>query len=288
MTVAEVMAAQHRGEFGAAGWVQAIPSTLAMAPHDLGLRGDEKYDVALQNRIFQYIITKKQPAIAAYINGGGDKQAALSALAGEWASFTDPATGQSRYAGISGNRASISVAEADRALEEMRRQAAPAGPGGLINPMGNLPPGYRVGAGHARYPAAMMATPEGRKAAADAAAADIASAKRAAATPSDDEQAKRIQGYHFLKPGEVTGGLAAPTPNAGAPGYKPYTPDPALQFGARAAAAVQTANVDNSRSVETNINGDINIHTAATDAKGIMRGIHSATALVWNANTGLS
>lgn len=59
----------------------------------------------------------------------------------------------------------------------------------------------------------------------------------------------------------------------------PISPDPALHNALRPGAGTTTHHhgpVDNSRSVETHVNGPITIHTAATDAAGIAGGLHSA------------
>lgn len=51
MTVGQVMAAQARGEMFATGRYQIIPETLKGAVSAMGLKGNEKYDQALQDRI---------------------------------------------------------------------------------------------------------------------------------------------------------------------------------------------------------------------------------------------
>jgi hypothetical protein len=74
-----------------------------------------------------------------------------------------------------------------------------------------------------------------------------------------------------------------------------YTPDPAFRGGAAPAAMRSSVSNDNSRtntsSVETNINGQIVVNTAATDADGIARGIGKSLqrySYVSQANTGIS
>jgi len=125
MTVAEVMRAQQSGQFNAAGRYQVIGSTLADAVKSLGLSGNELFDQGTQDRIFQqYLISNKRKAIGDYINGkSNDIGAALAAASKEWASVADPSTGQSHYAGVGNNQASISVAEMTRALQAARSQA---------------------------------------------------------------------------------------------------------------------------------------------------------------------
>jgi hypothetical protein len=126
MTVAQVMAAQKSGQFNAAGRYQVIGSTLSDAVKTLGLSGNEKFDSATQDRIFQqYLIGNKRKQIGDYVNGkSNDIGAAIKAASMEWASVADPSTGKSYYAGVGNNKASISVADMTRALQMARSQAA--------------------------------------------------------------------------------------------------------------------------------------------------------------------
>jgi hypothetical protein len=125
MTVAEVMAAQKSGKFNAAGKYQLIGSTLSDAVKTLGLKGDEKFDKGTQDKIFeQYLVNNKRKAIGDYINGKSDNiGAAIKSASMEWASVADPSTGQSHYAGVGNNKASISVAQMTEALQSARAAA---------------------------------------------------------------------------------------------------------------------------------------------------------------------
>jgi hypothetical protein len=125
MTVAEVMAAQKSGKFNAAGKYQLIGSTLSDAVKTLGLKGDEKFDKGTQDKIFeQYLVNNKRKAIGDYINGKSDNiGAAIKSASMEWASVADPSTGQSHYAGVGNNKASISVAQMTEALQNARAAA---------------------------------------------------------------------------------------------------------------------------------------------------------------------
>jgi hypothetical protein len=122
MTVSQVMAAQRSGEFNAVGRYQLIKGTLADAVKDLGLSGSEKFDKATQDMIFEkYLLSHKQKAIGDYLSGKTDDiVGAAAAAAREWASIADPFTGQSHYAGVAGNRASVSPREIMGALETTR------------------------------------------------------------------------------------------------------------------------------------------------------------------------
>jgi hypothetical protein len=139
-TVSEVMADQAAQRYNAAGRYQIIATTLKSAVASMGLRGDEKFNQGLQDRIFgEYLAGAKRPAIADYISGrSNDLNAAALAAAQEWASVADPRTGQSYYAGVGNNRASITAAEMADALRRTREQTlartaagprAPAPPG---------------------------------------------------------------------------------------------------------------------------------------------------------------
>jgi hypothetical protein len=122
MTVDQVMAAQRAGKFNAAGKYQITKNTLPGAVEDLQLTGREKFDKALQDRIFaQYLIGDKRPQIRDYLAGRSDDlHGAALAASEEWASIADPDTGRTRYPGH--NRASISPAEIEDALESARTQ----------------------------------------------------------------------------------------------------------------------------------------------------------------------
>jgi muramidase (phage lysozyme) len=125
-TVAQVMADQAAQKYNAAGRYQIIGSTLKSAVASMGLKGDEKFDRAMQDRIFgEYLAGEKRPAIRDYVSGkSNDLAAAQLAAAQEWASVADPRTGQSYYAGQGNNKASISAAEMSEALQKTRAQIA--------------------------------------------------------------------------------------------------------------------------------------------------------------------
>lgn len=124
MTVNQVMEAQSKGEFNAAGRYQIIGSTLKDAVKELNLKGTEKFDKATQDLIFEkYLIENKRKAISDYISGkSNDLFAALKEASKEWASIADPETGLSHYAGIAGNKATVSVQEMTEKLQQARAQ----------------------------------------------------------------------------------------------------------------------------------------------------------------------
>lgn len=139
-TVGEVMADQAAHKYNAAGRYQIIAGTLREAAKSMGLKGDEKFDQKLQDRIFsEHLAGTKRPAIADYLSGrSNDIRAALKATALEWASVADPDTGRSAYEGQGNNRSSISVAEMTRALEETRKRTM----------AGTVPPSAAPGSGY--------------------------------------------------------------------------------------------------------------------------------------------
>jgi muramidase (phage lysozyme) len=152
-TVAQVMADQAAQKYNAAGRYQIIGSTLKSAVASMGLKGDEKFDRAMQDRIFgEYLAGEKRPAIRDYLSGkSNDLAAAQLAAAQEWASVADPKTGQSYYAGQGNNRASISAAEMAEALQKTRAQIAARTPAPPTLPVPPVPP---VATAQAAAPAA--------------------------------------------------------------------------------------------------------------------------------------
>ena len=133
MTVAEVQKHQRDHDFNAAGRYQIIGSTLDQAARALHLSGYEKFDRALQDRIFnEFLIGQKRHAIADYISGRSDNiNAAILAASQEWASVAAPVGARlqgggvgdgltSFYAGTANNKASISAAEMTAILNKER------------------------------------------------------------------------------------------------------------------------------------------------------------------------
>ncbi|MBP7302338.1 MAG: hypothetical protein KA972_04075, partial [Brachymonas sp.] len=124
MTVAQVMAAQARGDFNAAGRYQIIGSTMRDAAKTLGLSGNEMFDKSMQDRIFvEYLLKHKRKAAWNYIHGKSDDlHGAMLAVSQEWASFADPRTGKSYYSGDGVNKASVSVSQSAEMLRQLRAQ----------------------------------------------------------------------------------------------------------------------------------------------------------------------
>lgn len=127
MTVEEVMQEQADGNLFAAGRYQIIPQTLEELLGYSGVKTTDKFDQKTQDKLFEAIISKKRPVAWSYISGtsDGSQRALMDAardLAKEFASFEDPYTGRSYYAGDNaGNSAHVSADEVMRILQDMRR-----------------------------------------------------------------------------------------------------------------------------------------------------------------------
>ncbi|WP_261524119.1 lysozyme family protein [Burkholderia multivorans] len=133
MTVAQVMAAQRAQKFNAAGRYQIIKDTLAEAVRSMGLKGDEKFDRGMQDRIFeQYLVNNKRRAISDYLSGKSEQLGeAIYATAKEWASVAVPkgmktesgriSDGTMTFYDKSGkNKASITEAQMRLAMQNSR------------------------------------------------------------------------------------------------------------------------------------------------------------------------
>lgn len=131
MTVGEVMAHQSSSprRLFAAGRYQIIPDTLKGILPSSGLTVRDPFSPQNQDRLGLALIQRRKPAWD-YITGkSANRDAALLALAQEWASLPDPRTGNSFYG--SGNRAQHTVAEVAAALDAARTSlSAPAPPPG--------------------------------------------------------------------------------------------------------------------------------------------------------------
>ena len=125
-TLKEVMQMQGQGKVFAVGKYQIIPDTMrniVNSNYDL----NEKFTPELQERLYREgLIKNKRPEIYNYLTGKSDNlEAAQKAMANEWAAVGHPDFGgRSRYQGQAGNRASISVDEAAKALQKQREVIA--------------------------------------------------------------------------------------------------------------------------------------------------------------------
>jgi peptidoglycan hydrolase-like protein with peptidoglycan-binding domain len=127
LTLGQVLDRQNAGSqdpnrLFAVGKYQIIPDTMNGAVKGLSLDRNQPFTPELQDKIFsQYLIVDKRSAVHNYISGqpGASLESAQRGLAQEWASFGDPdKKGASHYP--LPNVASISLAQAEQALNQMR------------------------------------------------------------------------------------------------------------------------------------------------------------------------
>ena len=120
LTISQVMEKQKTSGWDAVGKFQFIPETLKMLVGEMKnlgmLSGQEKFDEEMQNKIFQYQLSKMKN-VQKFL--GGDvsaKSAAMSDLAGIWAALPDPSTGRSKYE-REGNRALTDIGNFSRTMD---------------------------------------------------------------------------------------------------------------------------------------------------------------------------
>jgi hypothetical protein len=113
---------------------------MADAVKTLGISPDAKLDGKLQERMFnEYLLGKKRPAIAKYLNSPVDDPKllhdALKQLSLEWASIADPDIpgGMTSHYG-NGNKASLSVKDATTLLQNDRAKNLKSEPPAAIKP----------------------------------------------------------------------------------------------------------------------------------------------------------
>ena len=130
VSVEEILTAQMNGDVSAVGKYQIIPKTMLSwikSGHSSAPKMNEMFTDSVQSKFWGYVTDVKRPAIGAYLNGEtSDPTEAAQALSREFASVgiqypEDGRTrGQSRYAGIGGNMATITPDQAIRALKQQR------------------------------------------------------------------------------------------------------------------------------------------------------------------------
>jgi muramidase (phage lysozyme) len=154
MTLDEVVAAQalwskHHGS-SAAGRYQFMRATLRELMKELGLKGSQKLDGDLQDRLAYHLL--KRRGYEQFVTGKLSLDAFANNLAKEWASFPvltaikgahrQLAVGQSYYAGDGLNKALVAPAKVratlSEALNEADRAATPSAPKPI--PVSPLPP----------------------------------------------------------------------------------------------------------------------------------------------------
>ena len=146
MTINEILMRQENKEFNAAGKFQVVPETLIMAVKGLGLRRDEKFDEALQEKIGAWLFFRKRPPISDYIKGvSNNRDAAGDEAAKEWASFPILSSsistpkgivvrGESYYKYVGVNKAHHTPETLEAALDRSRSLYAEGKSQGLSDP----------------------------------------------------------------------------------------------------------------------------------------------------------
>lgn len=98
----------------AAGKYQVIRKTLEGAVKEMGLKGTEKFDEAMQDRIAMHLLDKR--GYSKYINGNMSETRFANNVASEWASFKTT-SGRGAYDGDGLNSAKVSAGTALAAAE---------------------------------------------------------------------------------------------------------------------------------------------------------------------------
>lgn len=126
MTIGTIMAKQAAKEVFAVGKYQLIPGTMKETVDKLGIAASRQYAPALQEHMFRnYLISGKRRKFQGYITGKhNDINGAQFDLANEFASLPDPKTGNSVFAGKGGNKALVSTAEVQAAMNAEREKFA--------------------------------------------------------------------------------------------------------------------------------------------------------------------
>ena len=188
MTIGDLQKSQESGDIFAAGRYQIVPKTMKGAVQTLGLKSTDKFDQAMQDRIFnEYLTGVNRPEIQSFLSGDkkADVDAAVLALAKEFASVGVPSSmqvsddygkrqlnsGDGYYSGVGANptgAASITPEQARAALTKTRDQmkASVAGSeptkmalGGVVK---STPGGVGVVAGEAGRNEAFVPLPDGK------------------------------------------------------------------------------------------------------------------------------
>ena len=145
MTIDEIRAKQkikdpnNAERLFAVGKYQLIPDTFEMAVKATGLSGDTVFNADTQEKLGQYLLFEKRPALGAYIRGESNNMPkALLEAAKEWASLPVPSGSKKgkSYHG-KGNKAQHTVEETIKALNAARTsymESIGAGPTESIRP----------------------------------------------------------------------------------------------------------------------------------------------------------
>ena len=139
MTVGEIMSLQQQKKLFAVGKYQIIPSTMKEFVSNTDVKPSDKFDARTQEKFKGYVIDVKRPEVGRYIRGeSDDRTAAAQGLAREFASvgaarsetisgFSPASRGDTLYGGQGNNKASISPAEIESALDAEREKTMSGG-----------------------------------------------------------------------------------------------------------------------------------------------------------------
>ena len=122
LSIDQVMQNQKTSGWDAVGKFQFIPSTLKMLSDEMKkmgmITGKEKFDEGMQDKFFQYQISKMSN-VQKFLGGDQSaKQAAMIDLSKIWAALPDPRTGKSFYEGDrSGNKALTDLATFSKMMD---------------------------------------------------------------------------------------------------------------------------------------------------------------------------
>ena len=119
LLIADLIEMQRQRRIYAVGRYQFIPSTLLIAlKHAEDVSPRDFFTPEVQDKLLVALLEHKRPEVWEYLEGDGSVDAALDALAREWASI-GTVNGGTYYQGTS-NRAHITRDEAKVALEESK------------------------------------------------------------------------------------------------------------------------------------------------------------------------
>lgn len=117
ITLGEIKKWQQRGLLYAVGRYQLVPRTLKEAAKFGGIPDSAPFSPATQDKLLIATIKIKRPTVLSYLQGKTTRDAAMLALAKEWAGLPTP-SGKSYYQGVNGNRAHVTVSAVHKALAE--------------------------------------------------------------------------------------------------------------------------------------------------------------------------
>lgn len=125
MTINQVLAWQRNyvnngSASSAAGRYQIIQETLRGLKNEMGLTGNEKFDAAMQDRMFNHLAQRR--GLNDFVSGRISEDRFMRNLSQEWASLPKDNSGLSYYHGDGLNRAHASAASVRAALDSVENE----------------------------------------------------------------------------------------------------------------------------------------------------------------------